>query len=155
MPGILSSTGRLSVLQISSFIRHLLHWKRHPYLIWGSCYWGFTGSRRYHFISDSALDPCIPSQEQSSQLISGKCSFYLTNPNPNFCYKIGIFAWQFACPVVSAYLLRNRKYRDLRYYNVGGWKPTNHPLYRMPSVEPKIYKIQFPRTIFWWRKNSQ
>ena len=52
----------------------------------------------------------------SNQLISGKCSFYLANPNPNFSYKIGIFAWQFACPVVSAYLYRNRKYRDLGYY---------------------------------------
>ena len=38
----------------------------------------------------------------SDRLISGKCSFYLANPNPNFSYKIGIFAWQFACPVVSA-----------------------------------------------------
>ena len=34
VPSILSGTGRLSVLQIGSFIGHLLHWKRHPYLIW-------------------------------------------------------------------------------------------------------------------------
>ena len=58
----------------------------------GSCCWGFNGSRRYLSISDSVLDACILSQEQSSRFISGKCSLYLTNPNPNFCYKIGIFA---------------------------------------------------------------
>ena len=83
----------------------------------GSYCWGFTGSRRYQSISDSVLDACMLSQEQSSQLISGKYSFYLTNPNPKFCYKIGIFAWQFACLVVSEYLHRNRKYRDLGYYS--------------------------------------
>ena len=51
-----------------------------------------------------------------TSFISGKCSFYPTNPNPNFCYKIGNFAWQFACPVVSVYLHRIRKYWDLGYY---------------------------------------
>ena len=90
--------------------------KTSPFSDLGSCCWGFTGSGRYQSIFDSVLDACIPSQEQSSQLIGGKCSFYLTNPNLNFCYKIGIFAWQFACPVVSEYLHRNRKYRDLGYY---------------------------------------
>ena len=34
VPGILSGMGRLSVLQISSPIGHLLHLKRHPYLTW-------------------------------------------------------------------------------------------------------------------------
>ena len=84
---------------------------------WASCCWGFTVSRGDQFISDPSLSACILSPKQTSWLISGKCPFYLTNPNPNFSYKIGIFAWQFACRVVSSFLLRNRKYQDLGYYS--------------------------------------
>ena len=70
-------------------------------------------------ISDPVLGACILYPKQFHRLLSGKCSFYLTNPNPNFSYKIGIFAWQFACPVVSTFLLRDRKYRDLGYFSEG------------------------------------
>ena len=85
---------------------------------WASCCWG--NSPEAEELRSSPIQLAVLADflwSSSDRLISVKCSFYLANPNPNFSYKIGIFACQFACPVVSAYLYTNKKYRDLGYYN--------------------------------------
>ena len=62
----------------------------------------FTRGRRDQFLSDPVLSTCRLYPKQSSQLSVVSVHSISQTLTLIFPIKIGIFAWQFECPVVSA-----------------------------------------------------
>ena len=66
--------------------------------LFDSAIWGIAAENKVVSSSTQLILHAYSLRSILSRLISGKCSFYPTNPNPNFSYKIGKFCMAVCMP---------------------------------------------------------